>query len=691
MRGMNDRRMARRDRRSRPGFVRVLLAVVAVWVPADGAQAAGRVALVVGNSAYEHTGRLPNPANDAEDVGAALRRLGFEVTEARDAGLSALTGALRSFTRLSEGADVALVFYAGHGMEMDGVNYLIPVDARLERDTDVRYETVTLDDVLASTSGAGLRLVILDACRNNPLARSMRGATRLRSVSGGSLGDLNEDLLGDETLVAYSAAAGTTADDGDGRNSPYASALLAHLEDPVDIGLMFRRVRARVLSATNERQRPHEYSSLLREHYLGAPRGGDLIAGPTAAAEAALGLDRASRRALQRRLAAAGFNPGAPDGMFGPSTRAAIRSWQASHGLSATGYLDAGLAEALRTGSSPRPAGVAAPSGSADPPVVAAGGSPDSALVEQETAYWRSVENSANPADLEEYLKRWPDGAFVRPARTRLAALRPDPPRPASTRPDPAPSRRRAGDVFRDCDGCPRMVVIPAGEFMMGSPTSEEGRSGREGPQHRVTLRSFALGVTEVTFDEWEACVRGGGCGGYRPDDEGWNRGARPVIMVNWEDAQAYVRWLRAETGKPYRLPSESEWEYAARAGTTTAFHTGVTISTNRANYDGRYTYGSGGAYRARTTAVATFAPNAFGLHDVHGNVWELVEDCWLSNYRGAPTDGSALTVDGCGRHVLRGGSWDSYPRLLRSAARSSYSAGIRGSNVGFRVARTID
>ena len=157
------------------------------------------------------------------------------------------------------------VFYAGHGIEMDGVNYLVPVDARLERDVDVRFETVTVDDLLVSTSGASLRLVILDACRNNPLARSMQRTAATRTVSGGSFADLNEDLLGDETLVAYAAAAGTTAADGRGRNSPYTAALLSHLETPLEIGLLFRRVRAQVLAATNGAQRPHEYHSLVGE------------------------------------------------------------------------------------------------------------------------------------------------------------------------------------------------------------------------------------------------------------------------------------------------------------------------------------------------------------------------------------------------------------------------------------------
>ena len=271
--------------------IALLLATVLV-ASASVALASGRVALVVGNSSYAHIGRLPNPENDAVDLAAALRRLGFEVTTELDTDRAELTEALRGFTRRSAGADVSLVFYAGHGLEMDGVNYVVPVDARLERDTDVRFETVTLDDLLAVTAGASLRLVILDACRNNPLARSMQRTSTTRSVSGGSFGDLNEDLLGDETLVAYAAAAGTTAEDGRGRNSPFTSALLAHLEQPLEIGLLFRRVRAEVLEATNGEQRPHEYQSLVGEHYLSAPPTAetvtvDAVAEPAAAADVA--------------------------------------------------------------------------------------------------------------------------------------------------------------------------------------------------------------------------------------------------------------------------------------------------------------------------------------------------------------------------------------------------------------------
>ena len=253
---------------------------------------------------------------------------------------------------------------------------------------------------------------------------------------------------------------------------------------------------------------------------------------------------------------------------------------------------------------------------------------------------------------------------------------------------------REPGSRFRDCGACPEMVVVPAGSYRMGSPSRESGRDEDEGPRHWVRIgKPFAVGVYEVTFAQWDACRRDGGCT-HSPGDGGWGRGTRPVMNVNWDDARRYIRWLSRETGKRYRLLSESEWEYVARAGTQTPFHTGGTISTEQANYDGNYTYGSGrkGRYRERAVAVGSFSANGFGLHDVHGNVSEWVEDCWHESYAGAPRDGSAWTSGGdCGRRVLRGGSWGSKPRFLRSADRNWFPAGNRFNIAGFRVARTLD
>ena len=254
--------------------------------------------------------------------------------------------------------------------------------------------------------------------------------------------------------------------------------------------------------------------------------------------------------------------------------------------------------------------------------------------------------------------------------------------------------RRTAGEMFKDCDACPEMVVVPAGNFMMGSPASEEGRSENEGPRHRVTmLDAFAVGKYEVTFDEWEACVSDGGCNGYRPKDQGWGRGDRPVIFVNWEDAKSYVAWLSRKTGNSYRLPSESEWEYAARAGTTTPFHFGRTISPDQVNDKGDSSYAGGptGVYREETVSAGSFPGNTFGLFDVHGNVWEWVEDCPHDSYAGAPSDGSAWTTGSdCSSRIFRGGSWGDPPKNVRAADRNYWTTDKRYHFIGFRVARTL-
>ncbi|WP_420463598.1 formylglycine-generating enzyme family protein [Candidatus Palauibacter sp.] len=219
------------------------------------------------------------------------------------------------------------------------------------------------------------------------------------------------------------------------------------------------------------------------------------------------------------------------------------------------------------------------------------------------------------------------------------------------------------GDVFSDCSGCPQMVVVPAGTFTMGSPASEEGRRDDEGPQHSVTIGApFAVGVYEVTFAEWDACVRTGGCGGYAPADEGWGRGNRPVINVSWDNAQTYVSWLSQQTGQRYRLLSEAEWEYVARAGSRTARYWGESESgqCRYANGDDDYVSCTDG--HAYTAPVGSFAPNVFGLYDVIGNVLEWTQDCSNGSHAGAPTDGSAWQSGECGSRVLRGGSWNFTP-----------------------------
>jgi formylglycine-generating enzyme required for sulfatase activity len=253
-------------------------------------------------------------------------------------------------------------------------------------------------------------------------------------------------------------------------------------------------------------------------------------------------------------------------------------------------------------------------------------------------------------------------------------------------------------DTFKECNDCPEMAVIPAGSFVMGSPPSEEDSKSHEGPQHVVVFgRQFSIGVFAVTFAEWDACGTAGGCN-HRPNDRGWGRGRLPVIDVSWTDAKEYVAWLSKTTGKSYRLPSEAEREYAARAGTTTPFWWGSLISSDDANYNPRYystlknKYQVGAVqYRGRTMPVNSFSANPWGLYQVHGNVWEWVEDCWKHTYQGAPTDGSAWVIDDCRMHVVRGGAWSAYTPGLRVASRGKDLAGGRYASIGFRVGRTLD
>jgi formylglycine-generating enzyme required for sulfatase activity len=242
------------------------------------------------------------------------------------------------------------------------------------------------------------------------------------------------------------------------------------------------------------------------------------------------------------------------------------------------------------------------------------------------------------------------------------------------------------GPPFKECSKCPEMVVVGPGEFVMGSPDDEKGRSHHEGPQHKVVLGyRFAVAKFELTFEEWDACAGHGDCDPYI-STSGWGRGRQPAINVSWGDAKTYVAWLSRITGKTYRLLSDAEWEYAGRAGSETAYPWGNEIGEGNANCDG-----CGSQWDNKQTApVGQFPANKFGLHDMHGNVWEWVEDCHHENYNQAPSDGSAWTTGDCNTRVVRGGSWLNEPEVLRSAHRDRDGTGDQYNSLGFRVARTL-
>ena len=247
--------------------------------------------------------------------------------------------------------------------------------------------------------------------------------------------------------------------------------------------------------------------------------------------------------------------------------------------------------------------------------------------------------------------------------------------------------------TFRDtlvdgthCLFCPDMTILPAGSFTMGSPPDERGRRAHEGPQHVVAFdQPFAIGTFEITYAQWDACVDAGGCT-HRLVDEGWGRGDRPVVAASWSDTQEYVSWLAMVTGQPYRLPSEAEWEYGARAGTSTAYYWGdhkgdshTVCQSCGSEWD-----------NFSTASVGSFSPNGFGLHDMLGNAWEWTQDCWNPGYHGAPVDGMPWQSGDCDGRVLRGGAWFSFPVNMRSAVRMRGVVDNRYLSKGFRVARDL-
>ena len=371
------------------------------------------------------------------------------------------------------------------------------------------------------------------------------------------------------------------------------------------------------------------------------------------------------------------------DGVLGRRSQAAIRAYQKEKGLPETGRLTAQVSEALQV------------------------------LGKRQVEKVRAAERRRKE---KEETRRAAQAREAQEARRRQAE---------AERKEQARALREPGRRFRDCEGswCPELVVVQSGSYMMGSPESEAGRFDREDPRHRVRIaKPIAVGMYEVRRGEFGRFVRetghstGNACWTYEGGEwkersgRSWRTpgfsqaDGHPVVCVSWEDARAYVKWLSGETGESYRLLSESEWEYVARAGTGTSRYwgdgeTGQCAHANGADRALKRRYGdwkwataSCDDGQIHSAPVGNYRANGYGLHDVLGNVWEWVEDCWHDGYGGAPGDGRAWTVGGdCSRRVLRGGSWFIGPQNLRSANRFGYPAGDRGYFAGFRVARTLD
>ena len=461
---------------SRTLALRVLFscAVLAVTLPsaltvARGQNAGGapeptkRVALVIGNGAYPLS-PVGTAVADAKAIAELLRDGGFDVVYAQDARHADLNSAIEQFSRKLERGATAVVYFAGHAIQNQDRNFLMPVDATIASDADLRSNTVDVDLILDPLIVARPRgsVVILDAARKNPWQQK----TSVRTSGLANVSPI------EGVTQAYPAAPGQTVEDHKGPVGLFASEFVRAAKTPDrTFKEAFRQTRAAVAKASRNKEVPWETSL----------NTADFVITPHAApAEIA-------SRAISR---------------LGPSD-----------------------------------------------------------AVEQ--GFWDTIKNSDSAANFQAYLDAYPNGPFASAARERLQNMG------ALSSPTKPPAIASAlPSTICDCPQCPELVLIPAGSFNMGSTEV----FSFEGPVHRVSIgKPFYIGRYEVTFEEWDACVNDRGCT-YRPDDAGAGRGRRPVSDLDWNDAKTYVTWLSQKTGKTYRLPTESEWEYAARAATTSAY-----------------------------------------------------------------------------------------------------------------------
>ncbi|KWZ58232.1 hypothetical protein WK57_20570 [Burkholderia ubonensis] len=605
-----------------------------------------RVALVIGNGAYRgHP--LANPVHDADAMRDALQALGFDVVTLRNATRQQMLDGLAAFERRIAADGTGLVYFAGHGASVGGTTWLAPIDADVGSPAGLSRTGIDLQTVFEATSrrhGDRIDLIILDSCLSTP-----PGA-----------GNMAARQPPPHTLVAYAAAPGANAADG-ATHGVYTAALLRALALPgLGIAQVFDHAGAMVESATGHRQTPWVASSL------------------SALSDAATTL------------------------AFPGARRAGTGAGHAADDVLA----DVGVVAFDSRGVMPK----------------------DSAE-QYEITFWESIKDSKEAGDYEAYLKTYPNGRFASLAQARLARLRAAAPKapaasaPAQTAspapppapvPAPAPASAAAAqpahtpgspakapppaaaaapsapqqkgvataaNEIRDCPACPAMLAVSPGTFAMGSNSGDPS----EKPAHRVTLdHSFALAKYVVTVAQWNTCRDAGACPRL-PGDSNMAPNA-PARDLSWDDAQQYVKWLSKISGKSYRLPTEAEWEFAARGGTATRYWWGNEMRPGNANCKD-----CGPPWHAEAPDnVGSFAANPLGFYDMGGGVWEWVSDCWHNSYKNAPADGRAWDEPNCQVRVIRGGSWRDGANYMPVSTRFKYDSSVRYSANGFRVARDM-
>ncbi|MBK8811028.1 MAG: SUMF1/EgtB/PvdO family nonheme iron enzyme [Acidobacteria bacterium] len=569
-----------------------------------------RTALVIGNGKYQNVSTLENPVNDATDMAETLRGLGFEVITGTDANLVQMRRLIREFgEKLEAKKGIGLVFYAGHGVEVRGKNFLIPVDADISREVETEDYAIDVNSILRQmdAAGNGFNIVILDACRNNPFSRGWS-----RSADSGGLANVTAPT---GTYIAYAAAPGTTASDGKGtRNGVFTGALLKNLRKPnLKLEEVFKSTREEVMTVTSNKQVPWDSSSIKGDFYFQRSAAPTSVANiPTVAPASA-----AAQEAEAWDLVKESKDPG--------DLRLFLKEF---------------------------------PNGT----------NSATARIRLDGLVWESAKRSNDKALVEAYLGEFPNGANSAAARIKLRQI--EAAASVSTKETPVTKQETVapGTIRKNASGI-ELVWIPPGDFMMGSPKGDSD----ERPVRKVTFaKGFWMGRFEITQGQWRALIGSNPSSFVRCGDD------CPVETVNWDDAVAFVAKLNAsDTEFTYSLPSEAQWEYAARAGTLGDYYGDA----------GEIAWTIGNS-KASPHPVGKKLANAWGLYDMSGNVWEWCADLYSENgYAGLPSDGSPnLTVGDPKYRVQRGGSWGSFDGKSRSPNRGKEEVSRRYHLNGFRI-----
>ena len=655
---------------------------------------AARLALIIGNADYQKVPSLDNPVNDAKDMAAELKKLGFVVRLETNASKRTMTNAVRQFGQQLHNGDVGLFYYSGHGMQFNRRNYLVPPEANIQTGADIEFEGLDASFVLAQMEQAnrrGVNLMILDACRDNPYKTNVKslkkGLAKMQSPMG--------------SLIAYATAPDLASyGDSNTRNSIYTQYLLEALRQKAHLSIldMLTEVTAQVTKRTKNKQIPWQASSLTQRFCFAQCGSWQSNIPPKPDFSRQLATCEIHLRDNRLTTGRGGTALSCYEGILkqdSTNTKALAGLTQIENKYVAW------IENALQRGQIDRAKSFLASLRTVNPE------SPKIVEFEEQMQPARRpsipIQLTPKPPPQPELssppileLPQLPDLHDL-----PLAAFDDLPDIPQTNPLSSIPVFRTEGFRERLKDGNlgPEMVVIPAGRFRMGD-IQGDGWDDKK-PVHWVNVKPFAMGKYEVTFAEYDKFANA--TGRKKPNDNGWGRGNRPVIIVSWDDAVAYADWLSQQTGKQYRLPTEAEWEYAARAGTETKYWWGNEIGSNKANC---YEDDCGDNFQY-TAPVGSFKANPFGLYDTVGNIWEWICSEYEEKYGGKEQKcipgkknanfimrllrGSSWFDSPINKHanfrVMRGGSWFNSSNSARAASRYLLSPGHRSVYSGFRVA----